>query len=414
MNKLQSDNRMLLILLTAGFALNHLDRHILNITLNDIGVEFQLSDLQLGTLSGLAFAVIYVVLGFPAAKLSKPGQRKPILVSAIGLWSLMTMLIGIANNYVQIFLARLGVGVGEAGCVPPSHAMIADAYPPEKRASALAVFSAGTNIGIFLAFLGGGIIAQKFGWRAAFFAAGIPGLLLALIIALRLSEPEAPKAIVADAEHHSFKNLMTTLLSDASSRHVIIGATLTALVGFGAIAWIAAFLSRVHGMQLGQVGLYLAFVIGILGALGTWLGGVISDRLGRDRPDWRLKFVAVTILIAKPLSIIFYLSDGLLLALVVFAIPAAVGSMFTGPTFAHIYSKVPSAQRPMATAVMMFLFNLIGLGLGPVMVGFISDMFAASHGENSLRYALVILQMSGLWAAIHFWIAGNSVKREHQ
>ena len=411
MDKLRDNNRLLLVLLTTAFALNHLDRHILNITLNDIGVEFQLTDLQLGTLSGLAFAVIYVVLGFPVAKLSRAGRRKPILVSAIGLWSLMTMAIGVTGNYVQIFLARFGVGVGEAGCVPPSHAMIADAYPPQKRASALAVFSAGTNIGIFLAFLGGGIVAHKFGWRAAFLAAGLPGILLALIMVFKLHEPAAPPEVKHEGEH-SFKALLGTLLSETSTRHVIFGATLTALVGFGAIAWIAAFLSRIHGMQLAQVGLYLAIVIGVLGALGTWLGGVASDYLGKERPDWRLKFVGVTILVAKPLSIVFYLSDGLVLALVVFAVPAAVGSMFTGPSFAHIYSKLPSAQRPMATAVMMFLFNLIGLGLGPVMVGFISDMLAAHHGENSLRYALVVLQLSGLWAAVHFWLAGNAVKLE--
>ena len=411
MDKLRDNNRLLLVLLTTAFALNHLDRHILNITLNDIGVEFQLTDLQLGTLSGLAFAVIYVGLGFPVAKLSRAGRRKPILVSAIGLWSLMTMAIGVTGNYVQIFLARFGVGVGEAGCVPPSHAMIADAYPPQKRASALAVFSAGTNIGIFLAFLGGGIVAHKFGWRAAFLAAGLPGILLALIMVFKLHEPAAPPEVKHEGEH-SFKALLGTLLSETSTRHVIFGATLTALVGFGAIAWIAAFLSRIHGMQLAQVGLYLAIVIGVLGALGTWLGGVASDYLGQERPDWRLKFVGVTILVAKPLSIVFYLSDGLVLALVVFAVPAAVGSMFTGPSFAHIYSKLPSAQRPMATAVMMFLFNLIGLGLGPVMVGFISDMLAAYHGENSLRYALVILQLSGLWAAVHFWLAGNAVKLE--
>ena len=331
-------NRSLLFFLTAAFALNHLDRHVLNITLNDIGAEFQLSDFQLGTLSGLAFAAIYVVLGFPIAKYSNPGKRKTILVSAIGLWSVMTMLMGITSNYVQIFLARFGVGVGEAGCAPPSHAMIADAFPKQQRASALAVFSAGSNIGIFAAFLVGGILAHKFGWRIAFFAAGMPGLLLALVMIVKFHEP-APAQVETAKAKPQFRDLFLKLMAEPSTRHVILGSTLTALVGFGAIAWIATFLARVHDMQVAQIGLYLAFVVGVLGAIGTCLGGFLADYFGRTRADWRMKFVAISILIAKPLSILFYLSDNLYFALIVFVVPSAVGAMFTGPAFAHIYSQ---------------------------------------------------------------------------
>lgn len=403
----------MLFMLTAAYVLNHLDRNILNIVLNDIGIEFNLSDLQLGTLSGLAFAVIYALLGFPIAKLAKPGRRKIILVTATAVWSGMTMLMGVTTNYIQLFLTRVGVGIGEAGCVPPSHVMIVDAYPEDKRATALAIFSAGTNIGIFLSFLFGGYIAVQFGWRMAFLAAGLPGLILAIVMLVTLREPKVGRSYGASANSASasYRDVLFTLFKDPSTRHVIFGAALVAVVGYGAVTWVATFLARTHGLPLGQIGLYLAITIGVFGALGTWFGGLIADRLGNKYPDWRLKFISITILIAKPLSIVFYLSDNLTFALILFIVPATVGTMFTGPTFAHIYSSIAPATRPMATAIMMFTINVVGLGLGPVFVGFVSDMLAASQGADSLRYALVIIQLAGLWAAVHFWLAGRIVKK---
>lgn len=402
--------RSVLLLLTAAFVLNHLDRHILNITLNDIGVEFNLTDLQLGTLSGVAFAVIYVLLGFPIAKLCRQGQRKFILVSALGVWSVMTALMGLATNYMQILMARVGVGMGEAGCVPASHSMISDAYPPEKRASAFAFYSAGANVGIFLSFIIGGFVASTYGWRMAFFVAGIPGILLAIAMVFLLKEPEQdiPESKTGGA---SYRTVIGILFSDKTTRHVIWGSALTAMVGYGAIAWIAAFLTRTHGLPLPHIGLYLAVVVGLLGALGTWAGGVLADRLGRTKPELRLRFVAITILIAKPFAVLFYLLDSTAIALIIFIIPAIVGAMFTGPTFAHVYSKLAAEQRAMATAIMMFILNLVGLGIGPVLVGFISDMFSASQGQNSLRFALAIIQIAGLWGGLHFWLAARAIKQ---
>ena len=407
--KEQTPTRGLLVLLTAAFVLNHLDRHILNITLNDIGLEFNLTDLQLGTLSGVAFAVIYVLVGFPVAKISRAGRRKTILVSALGVWSMMTMLMGFATNYIQIFLARVGVGIGEAGCVPPSHSMISDAFPKEKRASALAFFSAGANVGIFLSFLIGGVMASQYGWRMAFLVAGAPGILLAIVMVFTLKEPQARKQETRP-DSATYRTVFRILFSDKSTRQVIFGAALTAMVGYGAIAWIATFLTRTHDLPLPQIGLYLAVVVGLLGAVGTWGGGLMADRLGKSRPEWRLKFVAITILIAKPLSVLFYLSDSTTIALVIFIVPAVVGSMFTGPSFAHVYSVLAPEQRAMATAIMMLILNLVGLGAGPVLVGFISDMLSASQGQDSLRYALVTIQIAGLWGAVHFWLAARAIK----
>lgn len=409
----------MLFILTAAFALNHLDRQVLNIVLNDIGVEFQLTDLQLGSLSGFAFAIIYAVLGFPIAKLAKPGKRKTILIAAISVWSAMTMLMGLTTNFIQIFLARVGVGIGEAGCVPSSHSMIADAYPKEKRATSLAFFSAGTNIGIFLSFLVGGIVAAEFGWRAAFLVAGLPGVFLGIVMLFALHEPlsvdhsEKSGKASKNIDMPKYSDVIGTLLKEPSTRHTIIGAALVSMVGYGALTWLATFLVRIHSMELAQIGLYLAFVVGLLGAVATWAGGWFADKIGKNNPDWRLKFVALSILAAKPLAIIFYLSDDVVFALCFLVVPAALGALFSGPSFSHIYSTLEPSKRAMATAILMFITNLIGLGLGPILVGLVSDLLAPAYGIDSLRYSLIIIQLVGLWGATHFWLAGRHVKIQH-
>lgn len=411
-----SDNsarRSLLLMLTAAFALSYLDRQILNITLHAIGQEFALTDLQLGSLSGLAFAVVYVLFGFIAARWSRPGRRKLLVTGALAVWSMMTAAMGLANSYIALFLARVGVGIGEAGCVPPSHAMIADAYPPEKRAGALALFSAGSNIGVCLAFLVGGLMTAHYGWRAAFLVAGLSGLPLVIIMLIGLREPSKPDATDVDTDDAAptlnYKELVRGLWRDISARHALLGTVLTTVVSLGALAWISVYLIRVHGLGVAQAGTYLALTIGVLGGLGTYAGGVIADRLGRVNPTWPLIFVAGTIVLAKPLAILFYLSANTSIALIAFAGPAVLGAMFAGPTFAHLYGRVPRHARPMVTALMMFLINLVGLGLGPIVVGALSDWFAPSLETRSLAVSLALMQGLGLWAAFHFWKAGRAV-----
>ena len=396
--------RTLLVYLSAAFALDHLDRHILNITLNQIGTEFALTDLQLGMLSGLAFALVHVLLAFPLARLAVPGRRKVMVVSALSVWSVLTMAVGAAQSFGQLLLLRFGVGAGEAGYVPPAHSMISDAWPEERRASALAAFSAATNVGLFLAFVVGGIVAGTYGWRAAFLVAGLPGVCLAIVMAARMREPAAAQP-APEAPSVSYLSLFRRLIADRATRHVLIGAGLTATVGLGATAWIATFVIRTHGLQIAQVGLYLACVIGIGGALGTALGGRLADWFGRRAPGRRFVFVAATILIAKPIAIAFYLTEATPLALTLFVLPAAVGGVFIAPSFAHVYSVVRPEERPMATALMMLIINLVGLGLGPFMVGAISTALT-TETSSGLGAALIVLQVVGLWGAAHFYRAG--------
>lgn len=401
----QEGNRPLLVVLTIAFALSHLDRQILAITLHDIGVEFQLTDLELGALSGLAFALIYVLLGFPVALMVRPGNRKIIVGSALALWSIMTGLTGAATSFAMLFLARVGVGIGEAGCVPPSHSMITDAFPYERRSSALAFFSAGANVGVFLAFLIGGLLAHKFGWRSAFLVAAIPGIVWAVVLFM-VKEP-VPSSELKFERRASLRIVAKALFADASLRHALIGGSLSAMIGYGAVAWISVHIIRTHGLSTAQVGLYLAVVIGVFGAVGTWAGGYVSDKLAQFDPRWRLKAVAISIIVLKPLSVAFYLIDNTAMALALFVLPAAGGGIFIGPTLSHVYSRIQPVDRPVMTAVFMFFINLIGLGLGPTLVGLMSDGLAQEFSENSLRIALAILQVAGIWGAIHFWISAN-------
>lgn len=404
-----ANRNILLVFLCTAFALDHLDRHVLNITLNQIGTEFALNDLQLGLLSGLAFALVHVLFAFPLARLAIPGRRKTLILGALSAWSVLTMAVGAAQSFAQLFALRFGVGAAEAGYAPAAHSMIAGTFPREKRATALAAFSAATNVGLFLAFVLGGIVAANHGWRMAFLLAGLPGVALALAMAIWMREPRDGDTPATGVVLPGYLSLFRRLIADPATRHVLIGAGLTATVGLGATTWVATFLIRAHEMPIAQVGLYLACVIGIGGAFGTAIGGRLADWFGREAPGRRFLFVAGTIAIAKPVAIAFYLCDATWIALALFVLPAAFGAIFTAPSFAHVYGFVAAYERPMATAIMMLILNLIGLSLGPFIVGALSSLLTPRFGPDGLGYAMVVLQVIGLWGGWHFWRAGRLI-----
>lgn len=397
------NDRKLLLLLSGAFVLDHMDRHILSITLDQIGREFALSDLQLGALSGLAFAIVFTLLGFPVALITRPGRRKAIAISALTAWSAMTVAMAAAGSYAHLLLARMGVAVGEAGYTPAAHSMVADQFPEERRAGAFAVFSAGSNIGLFLAFLVGGVVAANFGWRVAFLVAGAPGLLLAIVLWFTLREPPSPPKVAPEELTPSLRQVWRMLASEASTLLVLIGAVLTATVNYGGIVWTATFLIREHGLRVDQAGLFLAVVAGLCGGVMTFLFGQFADRLGARNPSWRLGLIGVTLLVAKGVAIIAFSLSDTRAALIVLAIPAMLGGVYLGPTFAHIYSRIDPAARPRATAIIVFLLNLVGLGLGPLFVGAVSTMTAdAATGQGDLALGLILVQCIGIVGAILF------------
>lgn len=399
-----------LAVLTAVFAVNQLDRQILSISLDAIGAEFTLSDTQLGLLSGLVFALVYALFGLPIAKLAANGNRRNIISISVAVWSALTIATAAAQNFLHLALARLGVGIGEAGAVSPAHSIISDLYPPDRRTSAMATFVAGANIGILLAFLIGGIAGQFLGWRWAFVIAGVPGLALALVLRFTVREPVRETAVRDGRQHRSlFIATIQTIWHDRGLFHALCGMGLTGILTFGALAWIPTFIIRTHGLGQAQTGIFLALTIGIIGGLGTWFSGRLADRLGADNPKWRLGIVVGAILLAKPFVIGFLLLDYRVAALASFVVAALVAGTFWGPTFAFLHSRVNAEMRPMATAIFLFVFNLVGVGIGPTLVGIASDTIFSGYGVRSLGVSLATIQLIGMWGAWHYWLVTRQI-----
>ncbi len=409
-----SYRRYALFVLVMVYTSSHVDRQIMGILIQPIKEEFLVSDTALGFLSGFAFALFYATLGLPVAVWADRGNRRNIIALAITLWSGMTALCGFAGSFIQLALCRIGVGVGEAGSSPPSHAMIADLYPPEQRSGALGIYALGVYIGVMLGFLIGGFVAQEFGWRWAFLIVGLPGLLIALIVRFTLIEPPRGHSEnrAPPMEKGSIKKGFAHLMKSPASFHLTFGCTLTAFVGYGSVIWVPAFLIRSHGINVAEAGLILAPMVGILGGIGAFFGGKLADYLAQKDLRWNAWVVSCAKLAAIPGIFVFYLADDLTTALWAYAPVSILGAFYLGPTFAMIQSSAPLHMRAMAAAILLFILNIIGLGAGPQLVGIISDLLNPSVGTDSLRYALLSVSMMTLWAAIHYFFAGHHYRRE--
>ncbi|MEQ9518388.1 MAG: MFS transporter [Parvibaculum sp.] len=410
-----------LVLLTTVYTANYVDRQILSILLQPIKVDLNLSDTQLGLLF-TTFGIFYATLGLPIAMLADRSNRRNVITAAMTIFSGMTAACYFVTSFWQLMVARILVGVGEAGSSPPSHSMIADMYEPKTRATALAIFSLGVNIGIFIGFLVGGYVAAWYGWRVAFLVVGLPGLLIAILVRLTLKEPPRghSEGRVASSEVEiapTIGEVLHFLMTQPSFRHIAAGATLVSFVGYGAVAWLPPFLMRSHNMNVGDVGLALSLIIGISGGLGTFGAGVIADRLGQKDVRWYMWVIAIAGAATFPFGFAVYLVDDLSLALGLFIIPAAAGSLYLGPSLAMTQGLARLKMRAAASALLLFILNIIGLGLGPQAVGFVSDLLEPTYGVESLRYALLVMTPLGLWGALHFLLAARTLaddlKRAH-
>ncbi|MXN66357.1 MFS transporter [Stappia sp. GBMRC 2046] len=399
-----------LSLLTAVFAINQLDRQILGITLEAIGQEFDLSDTKLGILSGLAFAVVFGAFGLPIARLAARGNRRNIISLSLIAWSGLTAATAGAQNFTHLALARIGVGIGEAGGVAPAHSMITDLYPPEKRTSAMATFVSGGNIGILLAFLIGGIVGQEFGWRWAFVVAGVPGILLAFLLRFTVREPERDISVKAGEQNRSlFIATSRAIFDDPGLRCALFAISLTGVVTFGALAWTPTFAIRALGLSQAQAGIFLALSVGIGGGLGTWFSGRVADRLGTSDPRWRLGIAVAGLLAAKPFILGFLLLESRPPALGCLVVATLFAGIFWAPTFVFLHSRIPSHMRPMATAIFIFAFNLVGVGMGPTVVGLASDTIFSGFGSRSLGVSLAVIQAVGVAGAWFYWKAMRTI-----
>ena len=405
--------RYVLFVLAALSAFNFLDQQLMSILLEPVRREFRLSDIQLGLLSGLIFAALYTLLSIPAGLWAVTHSRRNLVAVAAMLWGAMTLACGFVQSFTQLAFARLGVGIGEAGGAPPSQAWVSDLYKPGERATALAILASGVNIGAFLAFLIGGFVGQRYGWRVAFVVGGLLPLLCGLLLRLTTRDAQPVAASTGQEGPDSLvRAILAQMFGDPVLRQVLISAVLAMTVGYGAIAWIPSFLVRSHGFNIAQGGAYLAIVIGLGGAIGSWFGGVLSDRL-RDRDvRWSLWLVAIVFVIARPFAMAFYWVDDVRLAMALFVLPAAAGAVHIGPSVAILHERVDARLRPLASALFLMILTLVGLGLGPLAVGALTQIVFAGFGEDSLRYALLVWQFVGLWAAVHFYIGGAALKTD--
>lgn len=409
-------NRNYLLGVLVAFAtLNQLDRQLMAILLEPIRQEFSFSDIELGLLSGAAFAVLYAALSIPAAVWAVRGSRRNLIAAAGAVWGATTLLIGFAQSFWQLLLGRIGTGIGEAGAMPASHSIISDLYAPHERAGAMSVWAMGSNLGVFAAFLIGGYIGHRYGWRAAFISAGFATCVVSLLTFVTVREPERQDDARSAALRQGpsvalLREAVTIMWSDSAIRHTVIGSTIIAVISYGAVTWLPSFLLRSHGLTLPIAGAYLAVVIGLGGAFGTYIGGRLTDRLRRRDIGWSLWFVALVYLATRPFSIYFYLSSDTVSALAAFILPAMVGALYLGPAIAVLHNRISPALRPAVSAIFLMLVNLIGLGLGPVLVGMMSE-WLFGYSPNALGLALATLQIGSLWGSAHFLIAGLRLSR---
>lgn len=402
-------------LLTVVYTFNFIDRQLLSILQESIKADLLLSDTQLGLLTGFAFALFYVTAGIPIARWADRSNRRNIVALAVGVWSFMTAISGLAQNYVQLLLARVGVGVGEAGGSPPAHSMISDIFPPEKRASALAFYSMGVNIGILFGFLAGGWLNEIFNWRIAFMVVGIPGLLIAIIVRFSLREPirGLSENRAASEETVPFKHVLKLLASRVSFRHMAFGAALNAFAGYSTSSWTASFMIRSHDMTTGELGTYLAGIMGLGGAIGVLAGGIFAERLAVKDKRWYMLLPALTGIVCVPFMIATYLADGPYLALALSVVPGILFNVYLGNTLAMTHGLVGLRMRAVASAILFFVLNLIGLGLGPWAVGVLSDMLSPTLGVDSLRYAMLYLLPAAMaWSCYHFYMASRTIEKD--
>ncbi len=397
-------------MLTLVYVFNFIDRQLLVILQESIKKELHLSDTQLGLLSGFTFAIFYVTLGIPIASLADKTNRRNIVAMSLSLWSVMTALSGRALNFIQLLFARIGVGVGEAGGSPPAHAMISDYFPPEKRATALSVYSTGIYFGILIGFLMGGYLNQHLGWRTAFLLLGIPGIIFSLIFYATVKEPRRGatdlSATSAD-ERHTLAEVIRHLYATKTFVWLALATGLHVFCIYGLINWAPSFLSRLHGMKNAQIGVLLGLIFGIGGGIGTYAGGLLTDYFGKKDKRWYLKVPGYAIIIS-----IFFATGALffqnnILCIICLGFCASLHSMYLGPSIAVVHSLVPASMRALSSAILFLVLNLIGLGFGPLVVGMISDLLKPSLGVESLRWAMSIILFVSMASITLFFKSAN-------
>ena len=404
--------RYALLILFLVYVVNMIDRQILSILMEPIKKDLNLSDTQLGLLSGLSFALFFAIAGIPIARLADRTSRRNIIVASLVVWSGLTAVCGMAQNFWHLLLARTGVAVGEGGSGPAAHSMLADYFPHGQRSTALAIYSCGVPIGILFGLAVGGWISQEFGWRMAFLVVGMPGLVLGLVMFLTVKEPARETLPPKIEDRPSVAVVLRTIWSNRSFRRLSVATSLHVFAAYGLLQWNPTFLIRTYDVGPAQVGLYLGLIVGITSGIGTFVGGWLGDLIGRKHAGWYAWLPAIEILVTVPFYFAVYFAPTFELALLFLIIPTLLSNAFTGPIFGTIQSLAPSNMRAMAAALLIFIISVLGQGLGPQAIGLMSDLFKASAGEDSLRWAMSVIVLTKILATWQFALAGKHLDED--
>lgn len=397
-------------LLLLIYVFNNVDRQIMNILVEPVKADLGLDDGQIGWLIGGSFALFYTVAGFPIARLADRGNRRNLIAISLVAWSAMTVACGFAKSFSQLLLARIGVGIGEAGCTPPAHSMISDTFPLERRATAISIYGLGVPIGMLIGLAFGGFLADTLGWQAAFMVVGAPGLLVAVVAARTLPEPDrgrfdaqGDRAIEPFAESWRFMARVPAI------RHMLAAAALQTLYLAGVAAFHSSYLVRVHGLSVTRAGLALGLISGLAGGLAVSLSGVLADRLGRRDLRWHWWLPALGNLASLPFSVLAYTAPDATSAIAWLALSTVGSLQYSSLSHAVLQGLVKPRMRATMSATTLFAMNAVGFGVGPVVVGELSDYYG---GGTEIRKALVMLIVFMLWAAVHFLLGARTYRED--
>ncbi|WP_150291474.1 spinster family MFS transporter [Sphingobium estronivorans] len=404
-----------LALFVSLYMLNAGDRMILSVLLQPVKMEFALSDTQLGLLTGLAFAICNCIAAVPLGVAADRVNRSILIAVCLGFWSAMTLVQSYATSFVQLVIARMGVGIGEAGAPPAAMSLISDRFPASRRATALSIAFLGAPLGSMCALAAGGWIAQHYGWRVALQACAVPGFFVSLLLLLFLKDPARRKSpsAAAPGENSSLSETVRLLWSQPALRHILFGLILAGFALSGEATWSASFFIRTHHLTLAQVGSSLALIGVVAGVGGTMVGGALTDRLSRRDPRWATGTIALASFCAAPLIVCYLLATDLVTAFCFFALYNFCANMWLGPSYSAAHSLVPAHMRGKMTAILYAVAGLFGYGLGSQGIGLLSDLLAP-HMANPLRYSLLMLGLVWLGSAINFALAARTLVRERE
>jgi len=403
-----------LCILVLVYTFNFIDRQIVGILAIPIKEDLGLTDTQLGLMGGLAFALLYTTLAIPIAMAADRMSRAWIMTGALVVWSGMTALCGTAQNFWQLFFARVGVGIGEAGGVAPAYSLISDFFPPNQRARALSVFSFGIPIGSALGIVFGGIIATLVDWRFAFLVVGVAGIVLAPIFRATVREPVRGAFDVGSSQSGaaSLTEIMRVLLRKPSFWGLSLGASFSSMMGYGLFFWLPSFFVRSFEVTLLNASLVYGAILLVGGIAGTWLGGYLADRFGEKNRAAYARIPAFAFLAAVPFYLVGVLSPTLLISVLVMVVPTALGLAWLGPVISAVQHLVPPNMRATASAIFLFVNNLIGIGVGTLAIGAISDGLQGRFGDESLRYAILAGTSFYIVAAVIFLLSARRLEQD--